>query len=345
MVVLGFDPGNSETTLTWRHGAVSRHITMPSFIGSGSLEELRRVRSGAGGEGLQKDEIVLVHGGTSYYVGKLALEEARDARTARNDVSRYWNGHTLWLLLALAGQAGITGTVRVMTGLPISAWTPENKRAVQRALVGTHTYTLNGKERTLTIDSVAVMMEGAAALAAYTLDNAPYGVIDIGGRTTDLFWSHGTKPVTQLCRSGNVGVERIADVLRQEALERHQRELLPSELRAILRAFASGEPTPDLYVRGKTLHLNGSVSAAVSAVSQQVLSYVAQEWGTDRGVVAGNAAKVLLIGGGAYFFADTLRAIIPHIEVVRTPELANAQGYLAIGSYVSEEAWARNRGG
>lgn len=345
MVVLGFDPGNSESTMTWRHGAASRHVTMPSFIGSGSLEELRRVRSGAGGEGLQKDEIVLVHQGTSYYIGKLALEEARDARTARNDVSRYWNGHTLWLLLALAGQAGINGPVRIMTGLPISAWTPENKRAVQRALIGTHVYTLNGKDRSLTIDSVAVMMEGAAALAAYTLDNAPYGVIDIGGRTTDLFWSYGTKPVTQLCRSGNVGVEKITDALRQEVLERYQRELRPHELRSILRAHVANDLPPALFARGKGLFLNGSVTAAIGAASQQVLSYVAQEWSDDRGGVASDAARVLLIGGGAYFFADALRAIIPHIEVVRAPELANAQGYLAIGSYVSEEAWARNRGG
>jgi len=48
MFILGFDPGNSESTLTWRQGAIVRHITVPSFIGSGRLEELRRVRSGAG---------------------------------------------------------------------------------------------------------------------------------------------------------------------------------------------------------------------------------------------------------------------------------------------------------
>lgn len=343
MVVLGFDPGNSEATLTWRQGATVRHLTAPSFVGSGSLEELRRVRGGAGGEGLQKDEMVLVHDGASYYVGQLALEEARDARAARNDVSRYWNGHTLRLLLALAGQAGITGSVRIMTGLPISAWTPGNKRYVQTALIGKHAYALSGKDRTLTIEAVGVMMEGAAALVNYTISDAPYAVIDVGGRTTDLFWSQGTKPVTKWCESGNVGVEKIADALRQEVLEKHQRELYPHEARAILRAHAAGEPLPPLYVRGKELHLNGSVSAAISAASQHVISYVAQVWGDDRGEVASNAARVLLIGGGAYFFADALRVIIPHIEVSRAPELANALGYLSVGLSASEEAWARNR--
>lgn len=344
MVILGFDPGNSESTLAWRSGAAVRHMTAPSFVGTGSLEELRRVRGGAGGDGLQKDEIVLVHQGASYFIGRLALEEARDARAARNDISRYWNGHTLRLLLALAGQAGISGSIRIMTGLPISAWTIENKRAIQRALVGTHAYTLNGRDRTLTIDAVGVMMEGAAALASHVIREAPHAVIDIGGRTTDLFWSHGTKPVTQFCHSENAGVEKIADALRQEILERYQRELRPHELRSILRAYVTNDPMPTLYARGKELILNGSVSAAIGAASQQVLSYVAQEWSDDRGVVAGAAAKVLLIGGGAYFFADALRAIIPHLEVVRSPELANALGYLAIGLNASEDAWARNRG-
>lgn len=344
MIIVGFDPGNSESTLTWRQGAAIRNNTIPSFIGSGRLEEVRRVRSATVGGGVQKDEIALIHQGASYFVGQLAIEESRDASAARNDVSRYWGGHTLKLLLALVAQANISGGLRVMTGLPVSAWTPGNKKQVQRSLIGEHTFIVNGKERTITVEAVGVMMEGAAVLASYPVLDAPQAVIDIGGRTTDLFWSQGVRPVARNCHSVEIGVERIADLLRQEITEAYQRDLSAQEVRGILRAHITGEPPPHVYNRGRELVLNGSVSAAVSAVGQQIVSAVTQQWGDDRGVTASEAARVILIGGGAYYFADPLHAAIPHIETARSPEIANALGYLTVGLSATEEAWARNRG-
>lgn len=344
MQIIGFDPGNSESTLTWKVGASSRHVTLPSFIGSGRLEEIQRVRSASGSGMLAKDELVLHFAGATYFVGRLAIEESRDADAARNDVSRYWSGHTLRLLLALAAHANISGVVRIMTGLPISAWTAENKRLVQRSLCGTHSYAVNGKERSLTVEAVGVMMEGAAALASYdATPDVPQAVIDVGGRTTDLFWAMGVKPVARLCSAEEIGVEKAGDLLRDGTLAAHKRELSPQEIRDTLRAHATQGPPPRIFKGGKEIILNGAVDSAIESVGQQLASYVARQWGDDRGSVAGNAAKVLLIGGGAYYFSDALKAAIPHLEVARSPELANALGYLAIGQSASEEAWARNR--
>lgn len=343
MQIIGFDPGNSESTLTWRQGAVSRHLTIPSFVGSGRLQELRRVRSAAGGGALRRDEVALVYHGASHFVGQLAIDESRDATAARNDVSRYWNGHTIRLLLALAAQANITGAVRVMTGLPVSAWTPESKRLVQQSLIGEHLYTVNGKDRSLVVEAAGVMMEGAAVLASAPLVDAPQAVIDIGGRTTDLFWSYGVRPVAQRCHAAEIGVERAGDLLRQETLEKHGRELTDQELRSILHACVTGR-APHVFNRGAPLVLNGSLDAALATVGQQIVSYVGARWGDDRGVVASEAARVVLIGGGAHYFGEVLRSAIPHLEIPKAPELANALGYLAVGLGASEEAWARNRG-
>ena len=45
--IVGFDPGNSEATLTVAPGGSrGASLTIPSFLGSGSLDELRRVRGG-----------------------------------------------------------------------------------------------------------------------------------------------------------------------------------------------------------------------------------------------------------------------------------------------------------
>jgi hypothetical protein len=49
MMIMGFDAGNSETTVAVHLPARTHHLTFPSSIGSGDHADLLRVRSGAGG--------------------------------------------------------------------------------------------------------------------------------------------------------------------------------------------------------------------------------------------------------------------------------------------------------
>lgn len=348
ITIVGLDAGNSEATLTTAPGGKGSALTIPSYLGSGTLDELLRVRGGAGKESLGSGEYVLEYAGRSAFVGALALEQTVDASSARGDVSRYWNGHTLRLLLTLAGALlkGTDLTVRVVTGLPIAVWSKATVKQVQRSLCGTHTFSLNGRARTLTVDGCMVMMEGAGALAAHGLtEDVPQAVIDVGGRTTDLFWARGMQPDVSRCAGLPVGVEQAGDKLCDHFLRTYARELRQSELRGVLRAFVSGADGPPLYADGSRVLLNGEVGAAVDGVADAIGSFVAQRWrSSEQGKVAGEAARVLLIGGGAYYVAPHLKRIIPHLEVPRAPELANAQGYLAVGAQIPEAAWARLRG-
>lgn len=346
--IIGFDAGNSEATLTTQVSGKGTSLTIPSYLGSGNLSELLRVRGGAGAEALDSGEYVLEYGGRSSFVGQLALEQARDSSSARGDVARYWNGHTLRLLLALCGGClkPATMAVAVVTGLPVAVWSKETVKKVQQSLVGTHKFTLNGRARTLVVESVMVMMEGAGALAAHgAAGDVPQAVIDVGGRTTDLFWAQGMKPDVSRCAGLPIGIEQAGDQLCADFVRMHDRELRRTELRGVFRAHAGSGTTPAIFASGKPVLLNGEVGAAIDAVADAVASFVATTWrSSERGSVAGEAARVLLIGGGAHYLADQLRALIPHLEVPRNPELANAQGYLAVGLQIPESGWARLRG-
>lgn len=342
--ILGFDPGNSEATLTTGKNT----CTIPSYTGSGSLDELKRIRGGAGSDSLESGEYVLVCDGRSQFVGALALEQSDDATAARGDVARYWTGHSRRLLLTLAGAVlpRSETVARVVTGLPVQAWSKETVKQVQRSLVGEHHFTLNGRARSLTIEGVMVVMEGAGALAVHGLpEDVPQATIDVGGRTTDLFWSQGMRPVLPRCDGAPIGVEKIGDVVRAEFTRRYRRDLSSGELRQALRAYATGSPPSPLFVNGQRVILNGEVMGAVHGVADELASFVAQKWrSSEQGAVAADAARVLLIGGGAYYVADALRQMIPHLEVPKHPELANAQGYLAVGQQIPEQAWAKLRG-
>lgn len=346
--IIGFDAGNSEATLTTSASGKGTSLTIPSYLGSGSLAELLRVRGGMGSEELASGEYVLDYGGRSSFVGTLALEQARDGSSARGDVSRYWNGHTLRLLLTLCGGAlkSTSMAVQVVTGLPVAVWSKETVKRVQHALIGEHRFTLNGRARTLTVEAVMVMMEGAGALAAHGVaENVPQAVIDVGGRTTDLFWAQGMKPDISRCAGLAVGIEQAGDQLCADFLSTYGRELRRTELRGVFRAHAGSGTAPAIFASGRQIHLNGEVGHVIDAVADAVASFVATTWrSSERGNVAGEAARVLLIGGGAHYLAPQLRQVIGHLEVPRNPELANAQGYLAVGLQIPEAAWSKLRG-
>lgn len=342
--IVGFDPGNSEATLI----AGKNTCTIPSYAGSGSLEELRRIRGGAGQERLESGEYVLECDGRSLFVGALALEQTRDATSARGDVSRYWNGHARRLLLTLAGAAlpRAETTIRVVTGLPVQVWSKETVKQVQQSLVGEHRFMLNGRARVLEVAGCLVMMEGAGALAAHGLGtDVPQAVIDVGGRTTDLFWALGQRPDISRCDGLPVGIEKAGDQLTAAVLLEYSRTLRRNEVRGQLRAYASGTAAPALFADGSPLQLNGHVTSAINQVADEIAMFVARTWGEgERGKIAGEAARVLLIGGGAYYVAKHLQRLIAHLDVPRHPELANAQGYFAVGQQIPEVAWSKLRG-
>jgi hypothetical protein len=164
-IVFGLDAGNSEATGVIGVSGNSRMLTIPAEIGAGQLRDLQRIRGGAGAKGrLASGEYVLEVDGASYFVGRLALEQCAEASSARGDVGRYWSGHTLRLLMVLAGTLikQPSFTLRVVTGLPITVWDlASTVLRVQQSLCGTHRFQLNGHARSMTVEAALVVMEGA----------------------------------------------------------------------------------------------------------------------------------------------------------------------------------------
>lgn len=346
-IIMGGDFGNSETTVAIRQGSRTRVLTFPSAIGSGDVGELLRVRSGAGREGgLEADEHAITHAGADLFVGRLALEQSRDATTQRGSAARYWGGHTLRLLLAAA--TALTRehvTIRLITGLPVATFSAEAKARVQQCLVGRHELIVGGRLRRVTVEAVGVLMEGAAVLHDVAAERVPQCVIDVGGGSTDLFWAVGRTPLAERCAGYAAGVEKIGELLARKVASRPDgRRLSADEVRAVLWAHAGRRPLPALHSQGRPLQLNGEIAHAIDAVGAELAGVVRQAWEDEGGQVASSAAHARLIGGGAYYVRDALRAAIPHLRVVDAPERANALAYLAVGEAATEAAWQRNRG-
>jgi hypothetical protein len=65
------------------------------------------------------------------------------------------------------------------------------------------------------------------------------------------------------------------------------------------------------------------METALDAVGQEIATFVAQQWGD----ALFDMSRVLLVGGGAHYFAHAIQERLPFAKVASRPETANAAGY------------------
>lgn len=282
----------------------------------------------------------------AYAVGELALQQAVDVYHGRGDIQRYASRYSLRGLLTVATSM-IPDTefgLYVVTGLPAETYIKNLalRNNIKATLDGTHVFTIDhGKTfRRVTIEVATVVMEGAGALIAYgdksmskTTESA---VIDIGGRTTDLYVSRDQVPVTDYCKGKPLGVESATQMLMDTFEGKFDRSLSLLEAREIMYAYASNghRSYPDIAVYGKTVsegELDRLATEAVHEVGREIVSFVAAAWRqSDRDTVAASFKPVLNIGGGVYYFHNFLKQRIPHLSRPDDPIHANALGFCTL---------------
>lgn len=343
--VFGFDGGNTDTCgcLIDRQGN-TRTKVMSSMLAFGSVANLANKRSGLGDnyehptDALRSGELVIEYQGSEYFIGDLALQQSLNANTGYGDVNRYASTRALLLLLAVSAE--MVGSseygLEVVTGLPIKTYSKDNRKAVKQALEGTHVFTLNGKWHKAHINVQRVIMEGAGALIQYGDNKSPLqGVIDIGGRTTDLYVAQGQEPYIDLCDGQAIGVENVGTQLNAR-MRKFGRELSASEIKKCLRAYLGENEYPSANAKGQTIEpeqFKEWTDRAISEVANEVTSYVGKVWNSsEQGDVASQIKPVVLVGGGAYYFHRIIEKRVKHAIMPMKPERANAEGYAALAN-------------
>lgn len=338
-----FDYGNADTCGVVVENGMKRFQVIPSATGKGSLTSLANKR-GAKGDTYERDshaleakELVIQVNGMELYVGDMALKELRASHTGHGDVTRYWNPKALAVLLALSGKMleAPDYELHVVTGLPIGTFSKENRDKVRAALEGEHTFILNGRKRRALIHVSRVVMEGAGAMIAYGKnEEVLQGVIDIGGRTTDLYASQNQRTIADRCAGEPLGVEQVTQIVNEKFAATYGRELSLMERRQMIRAFLGEHAYPPLQTYGVQPDreaLQHWIETAISTIADEIVGFISRTWNSsEQGAIAAEMAPVLLIGGGAYYFQHLLKKRIPHLMVPSRPETANAEGYITL---------------
>jgi plasmid segregation protein ParM len=329
--LFGFDFGNSETCSVAFIDGVGVARRIPSYTAVGSLDRLHSFGSKLGsGDYVYKDA------DTEVFVGKLALEQSRTPYSTFGDVFRYRGEQAQQLLLTSADSLieDKEYSLRVITGLPISTYVGnKNLRSeVVKMLSDTFIHWFNGEKRIAHIQIERVMMEGQAVMADLRVPaESLNAVIDCGGRTTDIYASRGQEPLVNLCQHKPIGVEHAISRFGALFETRYGRPLTPYEKRAILHSHIhrTGD-APIVKVDGKTADATiDLLEQALEEVGMQIYTFVVDTLNdSETGKVASSFDRVILVGGGFYYFNDILSSRMRNLESVDHPEMANAWGYV-----------------
>lgn len=345
----GHDYGNTETSGYTQTRNGETVLTLSSALYRGNHDELMRQ---VGATSSNDGEITIFNRQShtlkfrdqrgeehELFVGELAISQATnttmDVLTGRGQMQRYWDYRSLALLLATSGTL-ITESeygLAVVTNIPVSSHTKVNTDRVKDALEGDFNFILDGRPRVAHVTVKKTIMEGASVNILFGDAKSKIGVVDIGGRTTDVYMVNGLAPVGDLCKSFDVGVETASTRIRERFEVQFDHSISVKDTRDLMRAYLGGkryQEIPSVHNAGKgDVLVERLVHEILREVGQDIVTSIRGVWNQSfkSGTVAGDVSAIYSIGGGAYYFERDLRSLFAQrLNIPQSPERINAAG-------------------
>lgn len=340
----GYDPGSGIASIklipTDEVEMAQDLFALPSAIADGNTSDLldRGDIDATLQQVLRPNEYTLTLQGSDYYLGQL-IEQGKNNTSALGADLRYWSIHTKVLLLALAAHLipEKRFELRLVTALPVTLYTKENRKKVRDVLSGYYRYDFNGRKEIETYVKVGyVAYEGQGVLVHCGKKAGKQGVIDIGERTTDLIGANGQVLNGKWCAGEEIGVGQLVDDLKHFARKQYQRIISTDLAHTILKAYIHEKSLPRVTVNQKEeipeVELREVIAKSIKRLSRTLVTLISSTWTTDGGRTASDFDEVLLAGGGAYYFEQTVRDLVKHVTFVANPQDANVHGYAELAT-------------
>ena len=294
-----------------------RRVTFPSVVGTPD-----RARFSLNGS----TAIVLTHP-VNAMVGEEAIAQSRFLNR-RED--RGWVESDEWHTLALAALTELTSAtvaeLVIVTGLPVAFYS--DKAVVRDRLLGEHKVQREGRRaQTLKVKECRVIPQPFGCLLSACLDNrgriadshlaaGAVGVIDVGGKTTNLLSVNRLSEIGRETASVNVGAWDVVRAVRRwltdncPDLDLRDHQVVDAMIARRVRYY------------GESVDLADVVEAAIEPLAHQVLAEATQLWNGGAALDA-----VLVSGGGALLLGSHIKACFRHARVVADPVFANVVGF------------------
>lgn len=310
---IGLDIGYSATKAV----SGNRQVTFPSVIGS--PDQPRFAFSG--------DHTITLVAPWHIQIGESAITQSRFIQR-RED--RRWIESNEWYALFLAALTELTDAtlaeLRIVTGLPVAFF--DDRKTLRDRLLGEHRTQREGRRaQVFRVVDCHVIPQPFGTLLTATLDDrgrivdtalasSTVGVLDIGGKTTNILAAHRLTEIRRETASIDVGAWDAVRAVR-EWLSEHCPDL-------DLRDHQVAEAIIHRQVRyyGEALDLSRAVDTALEPLADQVIAAASQLWNGAAGLDA-----ILVSGGGALLLGPYIQRHFRHARIVPDPVFANAVGF------------------
>lgn len=364
MIFVGCDDGHDSIKLEIRAVNISNgqimsqersHLTIPSKVVRG-----RRVLSlgsdEEGGAGIYNVPTADGSGTESFTVTDSLPADLIDTRTLiypTSSVNRVLV-HDALVRANLGGK-----DVRIVTGLPvtdyyISGSTNTNTELIEKKkenlLIGKIS-PLSQRVQLARIQQHNVACEGLAAVYDLAikddgeddpaffqlLEQGPVGIIDIGGKTTDVAVAYLERGKHQVDRTRTSSIEygmlRLMGDIKAELQNKLGLDNIPP------RAMAKVLTDRKLMISGEFVDVHEHVETVVAKAFPDLAERIKAVWGG-----AYDLSKVIVVGGGSHLLYQSIKdGLYRHTETRREPEYANARGMLKLGmrAYLAQQQQQR----
>jgi plasmid segregation protein ParM len=273
-----------------------------------------------------------------YLVGSGAVEQSRMIKR-RED--RQWiysqEYYTLMIAAMVTLSEQLTPKLSVVTGLPVAFYS-DREELRRRFQAGEHRVTMDGRStQSFEILECRVVPQPFGALLNEVLDDegniadaalaeGKVGVIDCGGKTTNLLSVHRLAERVRETASVNMGgwdiVRAIRMVLQEEVPELDLRD------HEIINAVINGH----VEYYGKTHDLEKQIDAIVVPMAEQVIAEASQMWNGGA-----NLSQILITGGSALLLGKFLLKHFQHAYIVEDPVFGNVNGFYKFAQRLSND--------
>jgi hypothetical protein len=264
----------------------------------------------------------------AFVVGENALRYARFPIHAK-DEGWIRSEAFYWLFLAALSEViPADDDAAVVAGLPISTYY-EAREGVETGLTGVHTFKRSGRpKQTIKVTCQAFpqafgvacdeMLDDAGGIAS-EFAGRTVGILDIGGKTTNILWLEKFRDVSSKTSCLNLGCWNIIETITAAIKARTGRTLPEYQAREVLR-------TGKLSHNGKALDFQTEATAAAASVLTPLLTAIKSLWPDVAAL-----DRIYLSGGGVYYLGKELINLFPQAVQARNPIFANARGFAKYG--------------
>lgn len=312
---IGLDIGYSDTKAI---GGDDRRAHFPSVVGTPDKARFSLNHT---------DGYIILTAPQHVQIGAGAINQSRFLKR-RED--RGWITSTEWAALFAGAMSELTTSsveARVVTGLPVNFFQGD-KDALRSRLLGEHKIQRETRHaQVVRVTECAVIPQPFGALLAATLDNSGriadtrlatglVGIIDIGGKTTNLLSVNNLAEISHETESVNIGAWDVVRAVRAwladncPSLDLRDHQIIEAIIARKVRYF------------GQDVNLGAIVDQTLEPLADQVRAAISQLWNDGAGLDA-----ILLAGGGALLLGQHITRGFPHAAIVENPVFANALGY------------------